>query len=83
MEFCLTSSLRIMKEGYAIEHFQQYLDEYGCDTLNLGLWWQDTYITRNHRTIQAMLATNFDNFGKGHATITRLSVHLGLSRLGI
>lgn len=66
-------SLRIMKEGYAVEHFQQYLDEYGCDTLNLGLWWQDTYITRNHHTVQAMLATNFDNFRKGHAITTRVN----------
>ena len=81
---CLTSSLRIMKEGYAVEHFQQYLDEYGCDTLNLGLWWQDTYITRNHHIVQAMLATNVDNFRKGYATITRFIIcHLGLPQFGI
>ncbi len=75
------SSVKTIKEGYAVEHFQQYLDEYDCDTLNLGLWWQDTYVTRNHHIVQAMLATNFDNFRKGYANTTRF-VCRHIPRLG-
>ncbi|KAF8331895.1 cytochrome P450 monooxygenase CYP63 [Cantharellus anzutake] len=70
-------SLDILREGYSTEHYQQFLDENGCDTLNLGLWWEDSFVTRNHHTVQMMLATNFDNFMKGPSNLERINGMFG------
>ena len=61
----ISSSVNTFKHGYALENIRSYLDTYKCDTINLGLLWQDVYVTRNHRVAQNVLATGFGNFEKG------------------
>src|SRR5258708_5181228 len=54
---------RTYEEGYAMENFEQFFGD--SDTYNLGAMWTDKYITRNHRIMEALLATKFDSFWKG------------------
>lgn len=41
------------------------LDELNADTVNLRILWQDLIITRDHINMQTVLATGFQDFGKG------------------
>lgn len=43
----------------------------GEDTVNVRMLWQDVIYTRNHKVIQYVLATGFDNFYKGPITKLR------------
>jgi hypothetical protein len=37
----------------------------GADTYTIRLFWRDYVFTRDHRVIQTVLATGFENFAKG------------------
>ncbi|KAF8313151.1 cytochrome P450 [Cantharellus anzutake] len=63
------SLAKFSEEGYVLESFERLFASPGggdeVTTFNLGTLWRDTYVTRDHRVMQAVLATEFDNFWKG------------------
>ncbi|KAF8338719.1 cytochrome P450 [Cantharellus anzutake] len=63
------SLAKLSEEGYVLESFERLFASPGggddVTTFNLGTLWRDTYVTRDHRVMQAVLATEFDNFWKG------------------
>lgn len=44
---------------------EELFDELKSNTINMRLLWQDLYVTRDHNVMQTMLATGFNDFGKG------------------
>ncbi|KAF8331890.1 cytochrome P450 [Cantharellus anzutake] len=59
----ISASMKKHEEGYALENMEQFFGD--NDTFNLGAMWTDTYFTRNHHIMQAILATHFNSFHKG------------------
>lgn len=61
-----------MSDGYASAIPEQWLDMApGEETVNVRILWQDQIFTKNHRVMQYMLATGFEDFRKGPATKLR------------
>ena len=54
-----------MAEGYAVSDLDELFRQLDADTINLRLMWRDIIITREPQIIQSVLATNFNDFGKG------------------
>lgn len=56
-----------MKTSYASTEIESLFDAVGgtSNTINFRILWQDTIITRDHRVMQHVLATGFNDFEKG------------------
>ncbi|KAF8338716.1 cytochrome P450 [Cantharellus anzutake] len=75
------------EEGYVLEDFERMFTSLGSGdevtTFNLGTLWEDTYVTRDHRVMQTMLATRFDDFWKGHELRMRTKGSFGDGIFGV
>lgn len=58
---------KLMKTSYASIELEELFNSVGGNshTINFRLLWQDTIVTRDHRVMQHILATGFNNFEKG------------------
>ncbi|EMD32768.1 hypothetical protein CERSUDRAFT_118491 [Gelatoporia subvermispora B] len=51
-----------MRGSYALQVFSDLLDEYQCNTLNIGVLWKDVIITRDDFLMKAVHSTRFPMF---------------------
>lgn len=80
--FIPTSIAKDIEEGYIALTVDEMCDEMGSDTINVPILWTNMLFTRDHRVIQRILATGFNDFHRGPAARLKTQVLFGTGIFG-